>query len=66
VVEDAVSGIQAAKAGDMAALGIARADDADALRAAQADLVVTSLDDVDIQELSESRLVRRLVRTDRS
>jgi hypothetical protein len=48
----------------MAALGIARADDADALAAAQADLVVTSLDDVDIQQLSESRLVRRLVRTE--
>ena len=28
VVEDAVSGIQAAKAGGMAALGVARADDA--------------------------------------
>jgi beta-phosphoglucomutase-like phosphatase (HAD superfamily) len=66
VVEDAVSGIQAAKAGDMAALGIARADDADALAAAHADLVVTSLDDVDIQQLSERRLVRRLVRTERS
>jgi beta-phosphoglucomutase-like phosphatase (HAD superfamily) len=66
VVEDAASGVQAAKAGDMAALGIARADDADALAAAQADLVVTSLDDVDIQQLSERRLVRRLVRTERS
>ena len=59
VVEDAVSGVQAAKAGDMAALGIARADDEDALTAARADLVVTSLDDVDVQHLSESRLVRR-------
>jgi beta-phosphoglucomutase-like phosphatase (HAD superfamily) len=59
VVEDAVSGVQAAKAGDIAALGIARADDADALTAAQADLVVTSLDDVEVQHLSECRLVRR-------
>ena len=59
VVEDAVSGIQAAKAGDMAALGIARADDADALSAAHADLVVTSLDDVDVHRLPEGRLTRR-------
>ncbi|MBV8949046.1 MAG: HAD-IA family hydrolase [Solirubrobacterales bacterium] len=58
VVEDAVSGIQAAKAGDMAALGIARADDADALSAAHADLVVTSLDDVDVHGLPEGRLTR--------
>ena len=59
VVEDAVSGIQAAKAGDMAALGISRADDADALSAAHADLVVTSLDDVDVQRLREGSLARR-------
>lgn len=59
VVEDAVSGIQAAKAGEMAALGIARADDADALSAAHADLVVTSLDDVDVRRLAEGSLVRR-------
>ena len=30
VIEDAAAGVQAAKAGDMAALGMARADDADA------------------------------------
>ncbi len=59
VVEDAVSGIEAAKAGEMAALGIARADDADSLSAAHADLVVTSLDDVDVQRLAEGRLARR-------
>jgi beta-phosphoglucomutase len=59
VVEDAVSGIQAAKAGEMAALGIARADDADALSAAHADLVVTSLDDVDVQRLADGRLAPR-------
>ena len=59
VVEDAVSGVQAAKAGGMAALGIARADDAEALAAADADLVVTSLDDVDVDALAEARLTRR-------
>jgi beta-phosphoglucomutase-like phosphatase (HAD superfamily) len=59
VIEDAVSGIQAAKAGEMFALGIARADDSDALQAAGADLVVTSLDDVDRAALSEGRLASR-------
>jgi beta-phosphoglucomutase len=63
VVEDAVSGIQAAKAGGMAALGIARADDADALAAADADLVVTTLDDVDIEGVRAGRLARRGVLT---
>jgi beta-phosphoglucomutase len=58
VVEDAVSGVQAAKAGDMAALGLARADDADMLAAANADLVVESLDEVDINALGEGRLAR--------
>ncbi len=58
VVEDAVSGIQAAKAGEMAALGIARAGDSDALSAADADLVVTSLDDVDLQLLGDGNLAR--------
>ena len=56
VVEDAVSGIQAAKAGAMAALGVARADDVELLTDAGADLVVTSLDDVDIDRLSAGRL----------
>ena len=63
VVEDAVSGIQAARAGGMSALGIARADDADALAAADADLVVTSLDDVDVARVREGRLARREVLT---
>jgi beta-phosphoglucomutase-like phosphatase (HAD superfamily) len=58
VVEDAVSGIQAAKSGGMAALGVARAVDADVLAAAHADLVVTSLDEVDVLALSGSRLAR--------
>jgi len=48
VVEDAPSGIKAARAGGMAALGIARLGDENLLRAAAADLVVTSLDQVDV------------------
>jgi beta-phosphoglucomutase len=63
VVEDAVSGIQAAKAGEMAALGIARANDADALAEADADLVVTTLDDVDIEAVRAGRLARKAVLT---
>ncbi|GAA3109452.1 hypothetical protein GCM10010464_85400 [Pseudonocardia yunnanensis] len=46
VTEDATSGIQAAKAGGMAGLGVARLDDRDLLLDAGADLVVTTLDDV--------------------
>jgi beta-phosphoglucomutase-like phosphatase (HAD superfamily) len=57
VIEDAVSGIQAAKAGGMAALGVARAVEADVLADAQADLVVTCLDDVDLPALSGGLLV---------
>jgi beta-phosphoglucomutase len=48
VIEDAPAGVQAARAGGMAALGIARLHDEALLRAAQADLVVTSLDQVDV------------------
>jgi beta-phosphoglucomutase len=48
VMEDAAAGIEAAKAGGMAGIGIARADDADLLAKAGADLVVTSLDEVDV------------------
>jgi beta-phosphoglucomutase len=47
VVEDAPAGILAARAGGMAALGIARLGDEALLRAAGADIVVTSLDQVD-------------------
>jgi beta-phosphoglucomutase-like phosphatase (HAD superfamily) len=57
VVEDAVSGIQAAKAGGMAALGVARAGDAAMLAGAGADLVVASLDEVDVDRLGQGRLV---------
>jgi len=56
VIEDAAAGVQAAKAGDMAALGLARADDADLLAKADADLVVTTLDDVDLDALADGRL----------
>src|SRR5271154_2042016 len=56
VIEDASAGVQAAKAGDMAAIGIARADDASLLAAAGADLVVTTLDDVDTTALAGGRL----------
>jgi hypothetical protein len=43
----------------MTALGIARLGDVAELRAAGADLVVTSLDDVDIDNLAKGRLRRR-------
>jgi beta-phosphoglucomutase-like phosphatase (HAD superfamily) len=56
VLEDATAGVVAAKAGAMAAIGIARADDADLLAAAEADLVVTSLDEVDLHALAAGRL----------
>jgi beta-phosphoglucomutase len=59
VAEDATSGVQAAKAGGMAALGVARASDETLLAAANADLVVTSLDDVDVTGLREHQLRRR-------
>ena len=59
VIEDATAGVQAAKAGGMAAIGIARFDDAGLLEAADADLVVTTLDDIDTTALSEGRLASR-------
>ncbi|HEY2753206.1 HAD-IA family hydrolase, partial [Phenylobacterium sp.] len=48
VVEDAPAGVEAAKAGGMAALGIARLGDEALLNGAGADLVVTDLDHVDV------------------
>lgn len=59
VIEDATSGVQAAKAGKMLAIGVARLNDEALLEAAGADLVVTSLDDVDIAALAQGRLQRR-------
>ncbi len=59
VVEDAASGVAAAKAGGMAAIGLARADDEELLAAENADLVVTSLDEVAVAGLREHRLRRQ-------
>jgi len=59
VAEDAPAGIQAARAGRMASLGVARLHDDAGLHAAQADLVVTTLDDVDVDALAGGRLCRR-------
>jgi beta-phosphoglucomutase-like phosphatase (HAD superfamily) len=56
VMEDAPAGVEAAKAGGMAAIGIARADDAGLLAAAHADIVVTTLDEVDLGALADGRL----------
>jgi trehalose/maltose hydrolase-like predicted phosphorylase/beta-phosphoglucomutase-like phosphatase (HAD superfamily) len=61
VVEDASSGVQAAKAGNMAALGVARLDDRDLLVKAGADLVVTTLDDASLPALAARRLEERRV-----
>jgi len=56
VMEDAAAGVEAAKAGGMAAIGIARAHDTELLSAAGADIVVTTLDEVDIAAMSDGRL----------
>jgi beta-phosphoglucomutase-like phosphatase (HAD superfamily) len=50
--------VEAAKAGYMAAIGIARADDADLLAEAGADIVVTTLDEVDLTGVGDGRLER--------
>ncbi len=56
VVEDAAVGIQAARAGAMASLGVARLGDAELLHAVEADLVVESLDAVDLDALATGQL----------
>jgi HAD superfamily hydrolase (TIGR01509 family) len=56
VAEDAPAGMQAARAGGMAALGVARRGDEAVLWAAGADVVVTSLDEVAIDDLAAGRL----------
>jgi beta-phosphoglucomutase len=58
VAEDAPAGIEAARAGGMAALGVARLHDEVGLRSAQADLVVPSLDDVQLEALAGGLLCR--------
>lgn len=59
VVEDSPAGIEAACAGGMTGLGVARLHDAASLRAAGASLVVTSLDEISVEELARGRLCRR-------
>jgi len=59
VAEDAPAGIEAARAGKMAGLGVARHSDAAGLQTAGADLVVATLDDVGLDSLAEGRLSRR-------
>jgi len=56
-VTDAVSGIHAAEAGGMAALGLSRGDE-ELLAAADPDVLVTSLDHVDLDALAECRWLR--------
>lgn len=56
VLEDAPAGVEAARAGGMGAIGIARADDAELLAAAGADIVVATLDEVDMAAFAEGRL----------
>jgi HAD superfamily hydrolase (TIGR01509 family) len=60
VIEDAAAGVQAAKAGDMAAIGIARAHDAGLLGAAGAGIVVTTLDEVDRSAMAHRRLATKI------
>jgi beta-phosphoglucomutase-like phosphatase (HAD superfamily) len=56
VIEDAPAGVQAARAGNMTALGVARHSDEALLRSAGADLVVTSLDHVAVEALAHGQL----------
>jgi beta-phosphoglucomutase len=62
VVEDAVAGVQAAKAGAMTALGVARLGDEKMLADAGADLVVATLDEVSGAALAGGKLQRRQAR----
>jgi beta-phosphoglucomutase len=59
VIEDAAAGVEAAKAGGMAAIGIARAHDAGLLAEAGADIIVTTLDQVDRSALADGLLAAR-------
>ncbi|WP_437589716.1 HAD family hydrolase [Sorangium sp. So ce1000] len=59
VIEDAPSGVQAAKAAGMTALGVARLADEALLAAAGADRVVTTLDEIDPDALVEGRIAAR-------
>jgi beta-phosphoglucomutase len=59
VAEDAVAGVQAAKAGGIAALGVARLGDTDLLADTGADLAVRSLDEVSRPALAQGLLQRK-------
>jgi trehalose/maltose hydrolase-like predicted phosphorylase/beta-phosphoglucomutase-like phosphatase (HAD superfamily) len=59
VIEDATSGVQAAKAGGFAVIGVARLGDQQQLADIGADLVVTTLDDVSFPAIVEGRLQER-------
>ena len=59
VIEDATSGVQAAKAGGFAAIGVARLGDQQQLADIGADLVVTTLDDIALPALIAGRLQER-------
>jgi beta-phosphoglucomutase len=59
VIEDAPAGVEAARAGGMKALGVARLSDAAGLGAAGADLVVRSLDELSLEALADGRLSLR-------
>jgi len=61
VAEDASAGIEAAHAGHMTGLGVARLGDAAALWAAGANIVVTSLDEIAVDALVDGRLCRRAI-----
>ncbi len=61
VVEDAGSGVRAARAGGMAALGVARLGDEQELGEAGADLVVSTLDEVSREALAAGRLERTIM-----
>jgi HAD superfamily hydrolase (TIGR01509 family) len=64
VVEDAPARIAAARAGGMALVGIARLGDEALLQTAQADLVVTSLDQIDTAAVPDGILrIRRETET---
>lgn len=59
VAEDAPAGIEAARAGGMVALGLARSGEEALLQAAGANLVVRSFDEISIEELARGYLRRR-------
>lgn len=59
LVEDSPAGVEAAGRGSMTVVGVGRLNDSDLLRAVGADRVVTSLDEIDIDDIAMGRLSRR-------